>query len=230
MQKRKRRESSEVSDAAYSSSDEDRPGRKQDPAQQQPGLFWQLVEEYFAPLTEDTLKVLEDRISVRALPSPISRISYVFVMLLQDTLPADSVMLQVPPLGKLYLDQWADDDGGVGEYADAAAEARTAQKEYLQSLSASLAERVLGALVEAKIVAPPAQDQVPQPPTSAPELQALSTADGPSLEERIRAELKSVGLLDEDVRCLTFLIVMWCYNLIFVSHFVSVRVCVSVCV
>jgi len=59
-EKRRRRDSSDASEAAYSTSDEEKPSKQ--PQQQAPGLFWQIVEEYFAPLTPETLKILEHRV------------------------------------------------------------------------------------------------------------------------------------------------------------------------
>ncbi|KAI8915409.1 histone acetyltransferases subunit 3-domain-containing protein [Powellomyces hirtus] len=144
--------------------------------------FWSFVDQFYRPLTEEDLKFLE--------------------------FEGDEVTpYVVPPLGRSYKEQWADEEGK--QFSDSGASANpfiaSATQEYPDTgmlegnaYIQPLSERIIASLMENRIIGtftPPA----PFPPEETEEVVNFkASGDMMDLEHRMRNELRYIGLIDDD--------------------------------
>ena len=175
--------------------------------------FIKTIEPYFRPFTEDDLTFLRQQ--VHSISTPHST----------NPFQGDNIAPYIiPPLGPDYLEVWQNDPDlpfhgspAPGPHPDmdncmprgSADALKDDQLETMDVVSAGpLAERVLSALVEEKVTNPedqPTADGDPNPSSSLDAngtggggqswRVAVSKADYASFEERLKGELKYIGLL-----------------------------------
>lgn len=170
--------------------------------------FIKTIEPYFRPFSEDDLTFLRQRVRV-------------VLVLCTDTQGDTIAPYIIPPLGPDYLEVWAADSDlpyhgspAPGPHPDTnncmpRGSAEMLREEHLESLdmvsAGPLAERVLSALVEEKVTSEDKDMNEKEGDTAnATETNggggqswrvAVSKADYASFEERLKGELKYIGLL-----------------------------------
>jgi transcriptional adapter 3 len=175
--------------------------------------FWNHVEPYFRPLTEEDVSWLEQMVGMQCTLESIEILSN-----LKDDEQSAYV---VPPLGKHYFEKWAAEDRALIPGFDTPSKSRRDTNEDLQSnIKTSndlleevfgtmvgpcgpLTERILCALIQEEVVegssAAQSDDEEDEKETSISDSkrnQALATHDYEDLEQRLKRELQYIGLID----------------------------------
>merc|ERR1711988_1890374 len=154
-----------------------------------PTDFWKEMQPYFAEITEENLKDL-----------------------FPEKLQPDDPIFDIPKLGENYRDKWAAEDGtGKGSRKSKSSKhpakaSGTKHDDKKNLFCKDMTSRLVSALVhgngrissstQKKIFAPVAEDQAESP--SAGVIKDHNPNIMPTLEERIKIELRSIGLLEHE--------------------------------
>ncbi|KAI8817689.1 histone acetyltransferases subunit 3-domain-containing protein [Fimicolochytrium jonesii] len=133
--------------------------------------FWGFVDQFFRPVNEADLAFLDNE--------------------------GDEVApYSIPPLGRPYKEQWAEEDSKGGSQSNGILMAANGQTQDGEICYKPISERIISSLMENRIIggvfAPVAEETVDEPLT--PE----SMGDAIDLEDRMRKELRFLGLIEDE--------------------------------